>query len=128
MSAPLILVVEDDAKSRRLARDVLEAHGYRVAEATTGDEALRLACSLRPALILMDVHLPVRDGISALAAIRREPATRAIPVIAVTASAMAQERATILAAGFDGYHPKPIEIDRLVGLVRSLIDAAGGGG
>lgn len=123
MAGELILVVEDDAKSRRLVHDVLEYEGYRVAEATAGDQGVRLAKELGPALILMDLQLPVLDGISALARIREDPATRAIPVVAVTASAMAHDRPKIRAAGFDGYQHKPINLKEFVALVRRMVDA-----
>ena len=120
MAGQLILVVEDDAKSRRLVHDVLEYEGYRVAEATTGDEGVRLAKELAPALILMDIQLPVLDGIAALALIREDPATRGIPVVAVTASAMAHDRPKIRAAGFNGYQSKPINVTEFLALVRRL--------
>lgn len=121
MAGELILVVEDDEKSRRLVHDVLEYEGYRIAEATAGDEGVRLAKELRPALVLMDVQLPVLDGIAALRLLRDDPDTRAIPVIAVTASAMPDDRVKIGAAGFDGHQAKPIRIRDLVELVRRTI-------
>jgi CheY-like chemotaxis protein len=123
MAGELILVVEDDVKSRKLVHDLLEHEGYRVAEATAGDEGVRLAKELVPALILMDIQLPVLDGIAALGRIREDPATRAIPVVAVTASAMAQDRTKIRAAGFDSYQRKPIDVKEFAALVRRMIDA-----
>lgn len=122
MAGELILVVEDDAKSRRLVHDVLEYEGYRVAEATAGDEGVRLAKALVPALILMDVQLPGLDGIAALGQIRDDPATRTIPVVAVTASAMAHDRPKLRAAGFDGYQHKPINLKEFVSLVRRMLE------
>jgi len=86
--AELILIVEDNEPSRLLVRDVLEATGYRTAEARTAEEGLRLARESRPALILMDIHLPGMSGVDALQHLRGDPATRGIPVMAVTASAM----------------------------------------
>jgi two-component system cell cycle response regulator DivK len=126
MAGELILVVEDDRKSRRLVHDVLEFAGYRVAEATAGDEGVRLAKELHPALILMDIQLPGLDGIAALACLRDDPATRAIPVVAVTA--MAHERSRIGAAGFDGYQAKPIDVRDFVALVQRIVAAHGAGG
>jgi len=117
----LILVVEDDAGNRLLERDVLTFSGYRVLESTTAEEALKIARDARPALILMDIRLPGMDGVAALAELRRDPATRNIPVIAVTASTMSQHRSQIVAAGFDDYHSKPIDIARLVESVRELL-------
>jgi two-component system, cell cycle response regulator DivK len=128
MGGELILVVEDDAKSRRLVHDVLEHEGYRVAEATAGDEGVRLAKELVPALILMDLQLPGLDGIAALGLIRQDPATRAIPVVAVTASAMAHDRPKIRAAGFDGHQRKPIHLKEFVALVRTMIESRPPGG
>jgi two-component system cell cycle response regulator DivK len=126
MAGELILVVEDDPKSRRLVRDVLEFAGYRVAEATAGDEGVRLAMELVPALILMDIQLPVLDGIAALGRLRDDPATRAIPVVAVTV--MAHERTKIGAAGFDGYQAKPIDVQDFVALVHRIVAARRAGG
>jgi CheY-like chemotaxis protein len=120
----LILVVEDDPKSRKLVHDLLEHEGYRVAEAADGREGVRLAQELRPRLIVMDVQLPVLDGIAALQRIREEPTTRSIPVVAVTASAMPSDRLKIGAAGFDGYQRKPINIREFVALVHSLVPSA----
>ena len=121
MADELILVVEDDAGNRMLARDVLTFSGYRVLESTTAEDALRIAREAQPALILMDIRLPGMDGVAALAELRRDPATRNIPVIAVTASTMSQHRSQIVAAGFDDYHSKPIDIARLVESVRELL-------
>lgn len=123
MTGDLILVVEDDVKSRKLVHDLLEHEGYRIAEATAGDAGVRMAKDLGPALIVMDIQLPVLDGIAALHQIRADAATRAIPVLAVTASAMPRDRIKIGAAGFDGYQRKPIDLREFVTAVRALIDA-----
>lgn len=123
MAGELILVVEDDPKSRRLVHDVLEYEGFRIAEATAGDEGVRLAKSLVPALILMDIQLPGLDGIAALELLRTDPVTRTIPVIAVTASVMAQDRLKIGAAGFDAHQRKPINVKEFVALVRRVVAA-----
>lgn len=121
MTHDLILVVEDDVKSRKLVHDLLEHAGYRIAEAAAGDDGVRLAKELRPALIVMDIQLPRLDGIAALHQIRADATTRSIPVLAVTASAMPGERVKIGAAGFDGYQRKPIDVHEFVGAVRALL-------
>ena len=123
MEGELILIVEDQPLNRKLVRDVLQAKGYRTIEAETGEEGVRAAQDQLPALILMDIQLPGINGIEALQQIRENPAMRSIPVIAVTASAMQQNQREILAAGFDGYLPKPININDFLEAVRSKIDA-----
>ena len=122
MAGELILVVEDNDKNRKLVRDVLTAKGYRLIEAETGEDGLRLAHEQRPALVLMDIQLPGIDGIETLRRLRADAATAAIPIIAVTASAMTQDRQKILAAGFDAYQSKPISIRPFVDLVREVLD------
>jgi two-component system cell cycle response regulator DivK len=128
MAGELILVVEDNDKNRKLVRDVLTAKGYRLIEAETGEDGLRLAHEQRPALVLMDIQLPGIDGIEALRRLRADAATAAIPIIAVTASAMTQDRQKILAAGFDAYQSKPISIRPFVDLVREVLDRPAKGG
>jgi two-component system cell cycle response regulator DivK len=122
MAGELILIVEDNEKNRKLERDLLLYHGYRVLEAISGEEGLRLAQETPPALILMDIQLPGISGIEALTRLRAEPATRAIPVMAVTASAMTHDRQKILDAGFDGYQSKPISVKEFVAAVRRMLD------
>jgi len=127
MAHELILVVEDNEKNRKLARDVLAHQGYEVLEAESGEEGLRLAAERRPALILMDIHLPGIDGIETLRRLRADPALRATPVIAVTASAMTHDRQKIMAAGFDGYQAKPISVRPFLAAVREALDRGGAG-
>ena len=122
----LILIVEDNALNRKLVRDVLRAKGYDTVETETAEEGLDLARQHSPALILMDIQLPGINGIEALERLRADPTTRAIPVIAVTASAMAHNRQQILAAGFDGYQPKPISLHGLLAAVREMLDRPAG--
>ncbi|HEV8473129.1 MAG TPA: response regulator [Methylomirabilota bacterium] len=122
MAGELILVVEDNEKNRKLARDVLVHQGYRVVEAESAEDGLRLVLEQRPGLVLMDIHLPGIDGIEALRRLRDDPSTRAIPVMAVTASAMTHDRAKIIAAGFDGYQSKPISVRPFLAAVRELLD------
>jgi two-component system cell cycle response regulator DivK len=121
MPGELILLVEDNDNNRLLVRDVLQASGYRVVEATSAEDGLRMAAEQRPALILMDIQLPGMNGIEALQRLRADPGTRAIPVIAVTASAMTQDRRQIMAAGFDGYQPKPISVKGFLQAVREML-------
>jgi two-component system cell cycle response regulator DivK len=121
MPGELILLVEDNDNNRLLVRDVLKASGYRVAEAETAEDGLRMAVQQQPALILMDIQLPGMNGIEALRQLRADPATRAIPVIAVTASAMTQDRHQIMAAGFDGYQSKPISVKGFLQAVREIL-------
>jgi two-component system cell cycle response regulator DivK len=122
MAGELILVVEDNEKNRKLVRDVLTVKGYRLLETETGEDGVRIAREQRPALILMDIQLPGIDGIEALRQLRAEPATATIPIVAVTASAMARDRQTILAAGFDAYQAKPISVRPFLQLVRDVLD------
>ena len=121
MAGELILIIEDNEKNRRLVRDVLQFKGYQTIETETGEEGVELARTRHPALVLMDIQLPGMDGISALKALRQDPATRAIRVMAVTASAMTQDRQTILAAGFDAYQSKPINVKSFLEAVQELL-------
>jgi two-component system cell cycle response regulator DivK len=121
MIGELILIVEDDENSRMLARDVLQATGYRTAEADTAEEGLRLARQTHPDLILMDIQLPGMSGLDALPHLRGDPATRDIPIMAVTASAMTHDRPRIMAAGFDGYQTKPISVKEFLEAVGMLL-------
>ena len=122
MAGELILIVEDNEKNRKLERDVLQFHGYRTMEAETGEDGVRLARESPPALILMDIQLPGISGIEALRGLRADSETQGIAVMAVTASAMTQDRQAILAAGFDGYLSKPISLKEFVAAVRALLD------
>ncbi len=121
MAGELILIVEDNEKNRRLVRDVLQFKGYQTIESETGEEGVELARSRQPALVLMDIQLPGIDGITALRRLRDDPATHAIRVMAVTASAMTQDRQTILAAGFDAYQSKPINVKGFLEAVQELL-------
>jgi len=118
----LILIVEDDEKSRKLVRDVLTFKGYTIVEAETGEEGVRLAQERRPSLVLMDIRLPGIDGIQALGRLRAEDATRAIPVMAMTASVMTNDRQKVLDAGFDSFQSKPIKIKDFLAAVEQLLE------
>ena len=126
MAGELILIVEDNEKNRKLVRDVLQVKGYKTVETESAEEGIRLALESRPALILMDIQLPGMNGIEALRRLRADVQTQAIPVIAVTASAMTQNRQQILAEGFDGYQSKPISVKEFLETVRQVLDRRAG--
>jgi|SRR5262245_13401233 len=122
MAGELILIVEDNEKNRKLVRDVLQFKGYQTLESETAEEGIRLAQGSTPALILMDIQLPGMNGIEALGQLRADPRTRDIPVVAVTASAMTQDRQKIMAAGFDAYQAKPINVKEFLEAVGRMLD------
>ena len=121
MAGELILIVEDNDKNMKLLRDVLGHRGYRTLEAVTGEEGVLLAREHIPALVLMDILLPGIDGIQAFKQLAADPATKDIPVIAVTASAMQEERARIEAVGFAGYQPKPIQLKEFMAALDDVL-------
>jgi two-component system cell cycle response regulator DivK len=125
MAGELILIIEDNEKNRKLVRDVLQVKGYQTIESETAEEGLKLAVGKSPALVLMDIQLPGMDGITALKQLRSDPKTKAISVIAITASAMTHNRQTMLAEGFDGYLTKPINLKDFLDEVRRVLDARG---
>ncbi len=118
MAGEQVLVVEDNDKSMKLFRDVLQASGYSTFEATTGEQAIELALAHEPDLVLMDVQLPGIDGIETLEQLRQDERTSSIPVLALTAQAMSGDRDRFLDAGFDGYLSKPVDIAELLQAVR----------
>ena len=118
MTGPQILVVEDNERNMKLFRDVLESSGYRTLEATTGERAVELVFEHCPDLVLMDIQLPDIDGVEALGRLRAEERTASVPVVALTAQAMDGDRERFLAAGFDGYLSKPVDISVFVATVR----------
>jgi two-component system, cell cycle response regulator DivK len=117
-----VLVVEDNSKNMKLFRDVLTATGYRTLEATTGAGAVELAAEHVPDLVLMDIQLPDFDGSEALSRLRADERTASIPVLALTAQAMHGDRERFLAAGFDGYVSKPVDVVELLGTVRQYCE------
>ena len=117
-----ILIVEDNDKNMKLVRDVLQAKGYATIEAGTGEDGVRLAGERKPDLILMDIHLPGMSGVDALKALRADATTARIPIAAVTASVMQQDRAMIMDAGFDAYVSKPINLKEFLDTVRTLLE------
>ena len=116
----VILIIEDNERNLKLVRDLLQVKGYSTLEAVTGEEGVRLATEHKPDLVLMDIQLPGISGIDALHILRANPDTASIPVIAVTASVMQQDRKMITEAGFDAYVGKPISM-------KEFLDAVKGG-
>jgi two-component system cell cycle response regulator DivK len=124
VAGELILIVEDNEKNLKLLRDLLQFKGYRTLEAGTAEVGIALAGAHLPDLILMDIQLPGMDGLAALGRLKGEPSTAAIPVIALTAFAMKDDRERFLGAGFDGYLGKPINVKELPDLVRQFCERA----
>jgi two-component system, cell cycle response regulator DivK len=109
-----ILIVEDNERSLKLVRDVLQYRGHSTLEATNGADGVRLAREHRPDLILMDIQLPDLDGISALRQLRSDPAVAGTPIFAISASAMPDEQQAIVASGFDAYITKPLNLSQFI--------------
>ena len=118
----VILIIEDNDKNMKLARDVLNAKGYQTLEAVTGEEGVKLAKEKVPDLVLMDIQLPGINGIEAFRQIRADAKTARIPVVALTASVTPTDRSEISAAGFDAFIGKPISIKEFVETVKRLIE------
>ena len=116
-----ILIADDKATSRELLRTVLERQGYDVLEAADGEEALQKALAELPDLILLDLQMPRRTGYEVLSELRKNPRHAALPIIALTASAMQGDREKALAAGFTGYLAKPVALVHLREEVQRLL-------
>jgi two-component system cell cycle response regulator DivK len=125
VSGRRILVIEDNERNLKLVRDVLRYAGYEVVEARSGEQGVALATDVPPDLVLMDIQLPGMDGMEALRLLRASPVTRAVPVVAVTAFAMKDDRDRALGAGFDGYLEKPVSVRALPEQVRGFLDGKG---
>lgn len=117
-----ILIVDDDRLNLALTREVLERQGHSVVEAKSGEEAVCMAASSRPDLIVMDIMMPGMGGIAALEKLRKNNSVSHLPVIALTALAMPGDKQRILACGFDAYVPKPIKVLSFARQVQSLLD------
>jgi two-component system, cell cycle response regulator DivK len=117
-----VLVVDDNSLNLELATHVLESDGYTVRQAASGSEALRVVREATPDLILMDIGMPQMDGYAVLAELRRDPATARIPVVALTAYAMAEDERRIRAAGFDGYITKPFAVRALAAALARILE------
>jgi two-component system, cell cycle response regulator DivK len=122
MAGELILIVEDNEKNLKLVRDLLQVKGYRTLEAGTAEVGIELARAHTPQLILMDIQLPGMDGVAALGQLKAESTTGPIPVIALTAFAMPDDRQRFHSAGFDGYLVKPINIRELLEVVHTVCE------
>ena len=118
---PKILLVEDNEMNRDMLSRRLQRRGYEVLTAVDGESGLALTKSETPALVLMDMSLPGIDGWEVTRQLKADPATRAIPLIALTAHAMAGDREQALAAGCDDFDIKPIDLDRLLGKIEALL-------
>jgi two-component system cell cycle response regulator DivK len=117
-----VLIVEDNEKNMKLARDVLQAKGYQTLEAVTGEDGVKLAKERAPDLVLMDIQLPGINGIEAFRQIRADPKTAKIPVVALTASVTPTDRSQITAAGFDAFVGKPINLKEFLDTVKRLVE------
>ncbi len=118
MGKKTVLIVEDEVKNQKLFKDVLEKVGYKTIIAVNGEQGVQLALKEQPGLILMDMQMPVKDGLEATREIKANPLTNKIPVVALTALAMRGDEERIRAAGCDDYISKPVQI-------RALIDKVG---
>jgi len=117
----LILLVEDNEKNMKLARDLLQFHGFATIEATNAEDGIVLARDRTPKLVLMDIQLPGMDGVSALEQLRKDPKTSTIPIVAMTASVMKEDRERFDKAGFDGFITKPIDVRAFPQQVRDAV-------
>ncbi len=121
MAGKKILIAEDDPVSLKLARDVLQANGYETKEVTSGEEAVVEAVQSKPDLIVMDIRLPGIDGLEATRRLKSDASTAGIPIIAVTAHAMPEDEARILAAGCQAYLSKPLRFAEFISVVNGLL-------
>ncbi|MSR14242.1 MAG: response regulator [Gammaproteobacteria bacterium] len=120
----VVLIVEDNEKNMKLARDILQAKGYTTLEAVTGEEGVQVAIAQTPDLVLMDIQLLGINGIEAFKQIRANPSTQTIPVIAFTASVTPTDRSQVTAAGFDAFLSKPIDLKEFVATIKRLTETA----
>lgn len=121
MAEPIVLIIEDNEQNIYLATFLLKNSGYQVVQARSGEEGLCQSQKTRPDLILLDIQLPEMDGYEVVRRLKSQPATAAIPVVAVTSYAMAGDREAILAAGCHGYVEKPIDPDTFVATVTAFL-------
>jgi two-component system cell cycle response regulator DivK len=122
---PKVLIVEDNEMNRDMLSRRLARRGYDVVMALDGLESLKIAESESPDIILMDLSLPVMNGADATRHLKANPATSAIPVIALTAFAMASDRSEAMQAGCDDYDTKPVELQRLIGKMDNMLSRCG---
>jgi CheY-like chemotaxis protein len=122
---PRLLLVEDNALNSDMLKRRLERKGFEVVVATDGEQGVQLAGELAPALVLMDISLPVMDGWEATRRLKGDPATAGIPVLALTAHALASDREKCFAVGVDDYDTKPVDFQRLMGKIEALLAREG---
>jgi two-component system cell cycle response regulator DivK len=120
----VILIIEDNARNLKLARDILNHVGYRTLEADNAEDGLALARAQRPDLVLMDVQLPGMNGVEALGRLRADPRTADIPIVALTAFAMKDDRDLLLAVGFDAYLEKPLNVREFPSQIAAVLSRA----
>ena len=121
----LVLIVEDNEKNMKLVRDILQAKGFETMEAGTAEEGIKLALDRVPDLVLMDIQLPGMNGMEALKVLRANSATAHVPVVAITASVMQQDRQQIMDTGFDGFIEKPIDLRAFLATVQAALKGGG---
>ncbi len=119
--AEVILIVDDEPRNLKLFRDLLQISGYTTIEATDGEQGVELARARKPDLILMDVQMPVMDGLEATRILKADATTSNIPVLALTSYAMKGDRERILEVGYDGYLAKPLDIKELLKTVAEYL-------
>jgi CheY-like chemotaxis protein len=115
----VILIVEDEPLNMKLFRDLLQVNGYATFEAKDGKQGVEIAVEKQPDLILMDIHMPVMDGLEATRILKSDPATAGIPIIALTSGAMASDREKAVRAGCDAFMSKPVDIHDFLEMVAS---------
>jgi two-component system cell cycle response regulator DivK len=123
MADELILIVDDNAQNRKLARDVLQFAGFRTLEASGGVEGVGMALEQGPDLVLMDIRMPDLGGLDALRLLRDDPRTADTPIVALTSSTMLGDEERFLTEGFDGYMQKPISVREFPDQVRAHLRA-----
>ncbi len=123
---PRVLYIEDNRDNRKLVRRILQVEGFEVLEAGSAQEGLEMAEAQQPDLILMDVNMPMLDGLAATRLLRQNERVRRIPIVAVTANVMKGDQEKALEAGCNGYIAKPIDVDRFPGEVQFFIERFGG--
>lgn len=120
-----ILVIEDNERNRRLFKLIIDSIGHEMITAENGEDGIEMAIRERPDLILMDIHLPVMDGLTAFSILRSNENTKDIPVIAVTSHAMKGDRESFLEQGFADYVAKPIDVDNFIKTLESVLKGHG---
>ena len=121
MAEKVILIVEDDAKNLKLFRDLLQVSGCTTLEATDGEQGVELAREKKPDLILMDIQMPVMDGLEATKLLKNDDVTKDIPIVALTAYAMQGDEEKMRKAGCDGYISKPIDVKGFLKKISEVI-------